>query len=243
MSARLSFFHFKQFSIEQTHFAMKVGTDAVLFGAWVDLKDVQSVLDMGTGTGILALMLAQRLAKLGRHFHITAVEKDERAVRQARQNFAQSPWAGNLQLHQGDIGKCLPKIEAFFDHIVANPPYFDEALPCRDKARHLARYKASSHLQWLHWAMAHLTPTGRISFVLPFEAGIALKQTCSLACIRQCDVITKAGKSPRRMLLTFSKKPAPLQTETLTIYNENNTYTDEFTRLTCEFYLKMSCFT
>lgn len=239
MSQQSSFFHFKQFSIEQHSCAMKVSTDAVLLGAWVDLTGVHHALDLGTGTGIIALMLAQRLASTGKVFHITAIEKETNAYRQAKQNFRQSPWATQLQLYQQEVGKVETKIGAYYDHVVANPPYFSPALPCRTKARHLARYCEISHLQWLHWAIPYLAPAGKISFILPFEAGVTLLNLSPLPCIRRCDVITKAGKTPRRMLLTFSFISQPLQQERLVIYDQNNTYTPAFIQLTRDFYLKM----
>ncbi len=235
------FFHFKQFSLEQTHCAMKIGTDSVLLGAWVSLNNkAKNLLDLGTGSGLLSLMLAQRLAEKFRHeWHIFAIEKSQEAVIDAKNNFQQSPWAENCTLICGDIAQELPALKQKFDVILTNPPYFPPALACKNSARDLARYTQQSHLQWLLWAIDCANEDGEISFVLPFDAGVKLLHLAPIPCIRRCDVMTKQGKNPTRILLTFCAKAQKLKHESLVIYDENHRYTKEFIELTSSFYLKM----
>ena len=233
------FFHFKQFSIEQTHCAMKVGTDGILLGGWADLENAKSVLDMGTGTGLIALMTAQRLATVSQDFSIVAIEKDEMATKQAQKNFLNSPWKENIQLYCGDITEILPKIGACFDHILANPPYFPKAQPCKNQARDLARYTELSHLDWLTIAANFLTETGKISFVLPFDAAQNLIENAPFHCIRKCIITTKIGKLPSRMIVSFSRVTQPCKEESLVIYDNENKYTIDFINKYRDFYLKM----
>ena len=232
----MSSFTFKQFHINQQHCAMKVGTDGILLGAWADVSDCQRILDMGTGTGLVALMLAQRSHE---HCQIEAVELDPLAAQQAEENFKASPWHNRLHLTHQDVQTYCQQTTHQFDLIVANPPYFAQGIECKNDERALARYVQQSHLDWLNWAASCLSEKGKISFVLPYEAGKTLINSTALYCIKQTNVITKTGKAPQRMLLTFSREHLPQVKDSLVIYNENNQYTEEFIALTKAFYLKM----
>ena len=193
----MSSFTFKQFHINQQHCAMKVGTDGILLGAWTDVSDCQYILDMGTGTGLVALMLAQRSHV---HCQIEAVELDLLAAQQAQENFQASPWHNRLHLTRQDVQTYCQQTAHQFDLIVANPPYFAQGVECKNDERALARYVQQSHLDWLNWATSCLSEKGKISFVLPYEAGKNIdKFQPSLYCIKQTDVITKTGKDPQRM--------------------------------------------
>ena len=234
----MSDFYFKQFHIKQDKTAMKVGTDGVLLGAWASHTNPQSILDLGTGTGLIALMLAQRYSQA----HISAIELDEAAFLQAQYNVQQSPWADRIQLIHGNIMEILPKCGQKFDLIVANPPYFTTGCDCRSQARHVARYTDTlSHFDWLRLAQACLSNMGKIVFVLPFSAGEQLKtlaKSTALFCVEQLDVITKTGKTPQRMLLSFAFNAQETRRKTLTIYDENSQYHQDFITLTQAFYLK-----
>lgn len=232
----MSSFTFKQFHINQQHCAMKVGTDGILLGAWVDVSDYQRILDMGTGTGLVALMLAQRSQG---HCQIEAVELDPLAAQQAQENFQASPWHNRLHLTRQDVQTYCQQTAHQFDLIVANPPYFAQGVECKNDERALARYVQQSHLDWLNWAANCLSEKGKISFVLPYEAAKTLINSTALYYIKQTEVITKIGKAPQRMLLTFSRENSPQVKDSLVIYNENNQYTEEFIALTKAFYLKM----
>ena len=133
---------------------MKVGTDGILLGAWADVSDCQRILDMGTGTGLVALMLAQRSHE---HCQIEAVELDPLAVQQAQENFKASPWHNRLHLTRQDVQTYCQQTAHQFDLIVANPPYFTQGVECKNDERALARYVQQSHLDWLNWAASCLS--------------------------------------------------------------------------------------
>ena len=231
----MSGFTFKQFHINQDSCAMKVGTDGILLGTWVDVKHCKNILDMGSGTGLLALMLAQRTEE---NSQIQAVELDPIAAKQAQDNINNSVWKNRIQLIQTDIQHFLQTTEQTFDLIVANPPYFEQGIACKNEGRELARYTKQSHLNWLEWAATRLSENGRISFVLPYDAGETLIESTALFCIKQTNVITKVGKMSQRMLLTFSKQSQVSIQDQLVIYDEDNQYTEAFIELTKDFYLK-----
>ena len=160
---------------------MKVGTDGILLGAWADVSDCQRILDMGTGTGLVALMLAQRSHE---HCQIEAVELDPLAAQQAQENFQASPWHNRLHLTHQDVQTYCQQTAYQFDLIVANPPYFAQGVECKNDERALARYVQQSHLDWLNWAASCLSEKGKISFVLPYEAGKTLINSTALYCGR-----------------------------------------------------------
>ncbi len=227
-------FRFKQFHINHDRCAMKVGTDGVLLGAWVDVSSAQQILDLGTGSGLIALMLAQRSVA---ESQIHAVELDPAAAQQAQENVAASPWAEKVRVYQQDIFTFCQQTPLKFDLIVANPPYFESGIACRNTQRNTARYVTQSHVAWLEAAHSCLTPQGKISFVLPFEAAETLLKSTALSCIARCDVVTKAGKTPQRVLLTFSAQAQQTTYQQLTIYDAQNQYHADFIALTKDFYL------
>ena len=216
-------FRFKQFHVNHDRCAMKVGTDGVLLGAWADVNSAQHILDLGTGSGLIALMLAQRSVA---ESQIYAVELDPAAAQQAQENVAASPWAEKVHVYQQDVFTFCQQTSVKFDLIVANPPYFESA-----------RYVIQSHVAWLEEAHYCLTPQGKISFVLPFEAAETLLKSTALSCITRCDVVTKVGKTPQRMLLTFSAQAQQTAYQQLTIYDAQNQYHADFIALTKDFYL------
>ena len=126
-----------------------------------------------------------------------------------KKNFQASPWHNRLHLTRQDVQTYCQQTAHQFDLIVANPPYFTQGVECKNDERALARYVQQSHLDWLNWASSCLSEKGKISFVLPYEAGKTLINSTALYCIKQTDVITKIGKTPQRMLLTFSRKHLP----------------------------------
>ncbi|NBI40096.1 methyltransferase [[Haemophilus] felis] len=238
----MSGFQFKQFYVAQDQCAMKVGTDGVLLGAWADIFEKKQIVDLGTGTGLIALMLAQRSEKISK---INAVEKDPNAFHQATENCQQSPWANKIQCYHQDIFDFCTNTTEKFDLIVANPPYFSIGVKCISQQRELARYMQQNHFAWLMAAANCLAAQGKIQFVLPYEAGKNLIQQTALYtepqalfCTEYCEVITKKGKTTQRLLLSFEFTQKTLKQTQLVIYDENNQYTDEFKQLTQDFYLK-----
>lgn len=234
-------FRFKQFFIKHDQCAMKVGTDGILLGAWAKAikEKYPRILDLGTGSGLVAIMLAQRYPQA----KIIGIELDPKAAQQAKANVNACPWQKNIHIIEQSIAQFTTTHQSLcqFDLIVANPPYFEQGIACSSPTRGLARYQQQSHFAWLTMAQSCLSPQGKICFVLPFHAAIQLKtqaKQTALYCIEQCEIITKIGKSPHRMLLSFAQQASPLNQERLIIYDQNNQYTDEFKQLTKDFYLK-----
>ena len=232
----MSGFRFKQFQIEHDQCAMKVGTDGVILGAYADINQANHILDLGTGTGLIALMLAQRSQK---NSLIHALEIDPQAVQQAKQNINNSPWKNKVNLIQKDVIEFCQKCDQKFDLIVANPPYFEQGVACATPSRQAARYMQQSHLDWLEAASSCLAPQGKIQFILPSEAAENLIIQTALYCTKRLEIITKQGKIAQRMVTTFQIEYAQTQVKQLIIYNQQNQYSSDFIELTKDFYLNM----
>lgn len=225
-------FQFKQFFVAHDRCAMKVNTDGVLLGAIANVTNASHILDLGTGTGLIALMLAQRSTAT-----VTAVELEPNAYLQAVENCEKSAFSDRLQVLNADATQLA--LSKKFDLIVFNPPYFEQSLSARTRERDLARGH-QSHLDWLTCAEKHLASNGKISVILPFEAAqklIAQSASLGLYCITQWHISTKLGTQPKRMIATFSRYPENNPIQTLAIYDENRQYSTEFKQLTRDFYL------
>lgn len=230
-------FQFKQFFIAHDKCAMKVNTDGILLGAIADPTYAKNILDLGTGSGLVAIMLAQRT---NANCHITALELEPSAYQQAVENAQNSAWAERICVQQGDVLKAEFKTQ--FDLIVSNPPYFVDSLTSPSDERTLARSATQSHLAWLTQAKKWLAPQGKITFILPTieaEKLIAESETSGLFCSEIYQIITKIGQTPKRIIATFTQEPKIKIEKQLVIYNEHNQYTEEFIALTKDFYLNM----
>ncbi|MDU4465440.1 methyltransferase [Haemophilus parahaemolyticus] len=230
-------FQFKKFFIAHDRCAMKVNTDGILLGAMAEIKNAKQILDLGTGTGLIAIMLAQRTEE---NCDITALELEPNAYQQAVENAQHSTWKRRISIKQGDIFES--DFPQKFDLIVSNPPYFRDSLASRTAERDLARSLQKSHFDWLMQAKKWLAQTGKISFILPTqEAEKLLEQSkkSGLFCTKIYQIITKNGQSPKRLILTFQFEYLDCKIKPLVIYNEQNQYTPEFVVLTRDFYLKM----
>ena len=231
------YFAFKQFTVRHDRCAMKVGTDGVLLGAWTDLSHSRRILDIGTGTGLIALMLAQRCMDA----RITAIDLDSAAVEQAQENIQASPWKDRIEALQQDI--CTYHPNETFDTIVSNPPYFIDSLKCPDGQRSTARHTDTLDADRLIGKVSELlTSDGRFSIILPAEQTEDLIRVAGekgLHPSRQTWVITRPGLSPKRILMEFRKIPVTLQPDELVIELERHVYSEEYIALTKEFYLKM----
>lgn len=231
-------FTFKQFHIEQDRCAMKVGTDSIVLGSWVPVMGAKRILDIGTGTGILALMLAQRT---NQSVQIDAVELDADAVKQAEENINGSPWRERIRIIRHDIRTFQAP---YYDLIISNPPYFvhGQILPdaSRQRARHTGELDQTALLQS---AERLLAPLGKLALVLPVEQGeqlVALAGELGWHLQRRCLVETKRGKTPNLVLLLLSRKPTEMVEERLCLRETDNRYSAEFIALADEFYLRMS---
>lgn len=232
----MSGFTFKQFKVEHDQCAMKVSTDGILLGAWVKLNGAKSLLDIGTGTGLLALMCKQREPIL----NITAVEVDEAAYKQAQQNIAKSPWPTITLAHTS--------IQAFkqstsFDVVISNPPYFNNSLKGDNDARNTARHTDGLSFNELIDAYMRLSHEHScFNVILPStEAGlfIELAKQNGLYLNAHCQVKATPSKVFSRSLMRFSTlKTVPEQSQ-LCIRDEQNNYSHEYIALCKAFYLKM----
>ncbi|WP_324677719.1 tRNA1(Val) (adenine(37)-N6)-methyltransferase [Hymenobacter sp. GOD-10R] len=235
-----SYFQFKQFRIEQDQCAMKVCTDACVLGATADVASATRLLDIGTGTGLLALMVAQRNPSA----YIEAVEIDEAAAAQAAANIAASPWASRLTIHAQSLRAFAATQPAAFDHILCNPPFFRNALRSPDAARTTARHTADDTLAFeeiTEFAHRFLTPDGKLTVLLPppemqqFERAAAV---ASLYPVSRLVVHHRAGSKPLRHITTFSHQPQAITQQNLAIYADHaEVYSDDFQRLLSPFYL------
>ena len=231
----MSGFRFKQFAVEQEDVAMKVGTDGVLLGAWASCDGVKRILDIGTGTGVIALMLAQRNAEA----HIQAVEIDETATRRARSNFDMSPWAERLTVENCAVQEFEPSEK--FDLIISNPPYFVDSLLSPDAKRSTARHTHDLTFEELDQAVTRLlADDGRFALILPTAEFDRYLSLTHLHITRRCDMQPTTGAAVKRVMAEFAKhEAADAKHETITIEKaQRGDYTDEYRALTKEFYLK-----
>lgn len=230
------YFKFKQFTVWHDKTAMKVGTDGVLLGAWALVEKGDSVLDIGTGTGLIALMMAQR----GAHF-VDAVEIELSAYNQSVENVSLSPWNAEIQIIHHNIVEYSLCNTKLYKRIISNPPFFNQSLKSPLNERNIARHADS--LPWnvlieVAWKMLH--QQGSFSVVLPWPDA---KQFLQLANIqgfyesRVCLISPFEGKLPNRVMLEFVKYSINCEYSNLYIRGANNEYTDNYKTITSDFYL------
>jgi len=225
------YFNFRQFTVRQERCAMKVGTDGTLLGAWA--HGGSSVLDIGIGTGLVALMMAQRFPES----RIVGIDIDHDAVEQALENVNASPFR-NIEVVEVDAklyeGAC-------FDAIVCNPPYFADSLQCPDIQRTMARHTVSLSFRDLFAAVSRLlADDGEFSVVIPFDCKARLEAEAALAGlfkVRECAVKTTPRKQPRRYLLAFRRHPADLEQTEGVIEIRPSVRSEWYQELTKDFYL------
>lgn len=233
-----SWFQFKQFRIQQDRTAMKVGTDGVLLGAWAQAPDNSSTrfLDIGTGTGLIALMLAQRFPKS----KITAVEIDEQATHQAQENVANSPWNSRISVIQSDIRSFSS--ENLFDLIVTNPPYFLNSSSAPNQSRSRARHNVSlDPLSLPALAEKFLSDQGLFNLILPANLSnqmILSAEAAGLFPAKRTNIHPNPGKPAKRALLSFQRKQQPVKEDSLIIeMQKRHEYSPAYRNLTKDFYL------
>lgn len=228
-------FSFKQFAIRQERCAMKVGTDGVLLGAWApECIAGGRILDVGTGTGVMAIMAAQRNPSA----RIVGVEIDDMSALQARENAEASPWADRVEIVNADIRSY--EAAAPFDLVISNPPYFVDSLKSPDSGRTTARHTVSLDFGELMSAVERLlAPDGRFAVIVPAEAASRVVASGRLVLRRRCDVRSKPSAGPIRTMMEFAAGycGAPEFSE-LTIGDGKGGYTAEYVALTRDFYLK-----
>jgi tRNA1Val (adenine37-N6)-methyltransferase len=234
-------FTFKQFTVEQDRCAMKIGTDGVLLGAWAPTTNNPfSVLDIGTGTGIIALMLAQRTNAE----QIDALEIDEAAYEQAVDNFENSPWCDRLFCFHAGLDEFIEEPEDEYDLIISNPPFYSEDFKSDNEQRDLARFQDAMPFEDLiEAADLLLSENGIFAVIIPFkeeEKFLALATEFELYPFKITHVKGTPTTEIKRSLLALSRnETTDLVVDELVIEIERHTYTPEYIELTKDFYLKM----
>ena len=222
---------------------MKIGTDAVLLGAWCDLKNYpDTILDIGSGTGIISLMLAQRCNAST----IEAIEIDEMAYEQSVENFERSDWGDRLFCYHGDFNELIEEIheeEETYDLIITNPPFYTDNYKSEDESRNKARFSESLPFNILIEGTSKiLSDNGIFAVIIPFKEEqhfISLANKHNLILKRVCHVKGNANSEIKRSLLEFSFQDATPFKEELIIEKERHQYTDAYINLIKDFYLKM----
>lgn len=232
-----SYFQFKQFTIHQEKCAMKVGTDGVLLGAWADLREANRILDIGTGSGLIALMAAQRSPVS----HIEAIEIDSDACEQAKANFRHSPWAGRLQIRQGAIQHFYPSHP--YDSILCNPPFFINSTLTPEPGRTIARHCTTlTHIDLFQAVQRLLSPNGNFHLILPVheaEQFISFIQSHQWFVNKITRILPTPAKPPKRYLLEISREQKKLETGNITIEIKRHTYHESFIPYVKDFYLHL----
>ena len=239
----MGIFRFKKFEVINERSAMKVNTDGVLLGAAMTLAPSDSrLLDIGTGTGTIALMAAQRLAGA---VWIDAIDLDEPSASEAAANFEHSPWAESLHAHNlslEEFESALQQSEFRYDLIFSNPPYFEDSLTAPDERKSTARHTSDglSYRDVFDFAKTHLSDSGRVALVLPADQESAIcryARMSGLHLFRVLRIRTVPRKAPSRIVIEFSRvRQQSVDDTVLTIQNEGQ-YTQEYLSLTREFYL------
>ena len=230
-------FHFKKFSMMHHQSTMKIGTDAILLGAWVDLLEVSSALDVGTGSGILAMMLAQRGVK-----HIEAVEVDEKSCAEAKLNFETSHWRDSFKIYHQDARNYAINCVDLFDLIICNPPFFYQAFPGKQMRRNLARHTGDFDFSDLfEIALRCLKKEGKLAVVIPVSEFNRLMKAAAAKGFflhQKLVIIPVSEKAANRFNLVFKlKKPTKIHESEFTIRNTDGNFTTEYNELLKPYYL------
>lgn len=235
-------FKFKRFEVNHSHSSMKIGVDAVILGAWADFKSARTILDVGCGCGVIALMAAQRNASA----HIEAIDIDAASVEESTLNFALSPWSERLAARQIDFNDyCKAKrgqgINGI-DYIVSNPPFFSSGIDDPESVRLVARHQAALSPKVILKSGADLlSECGKIGMVVPFEQCEELRDVAKESGLQACRTLImtgREGREPKRGFMEFSRAVGEEKIETLSIERPDGSFTSEYISLCRDFYLK-----
>ncbi len=231
----MSVFRFKKFNITQAKSAMKVGTDGVLLGSWVYSNQSNNILDVGCGTGLISLMLAQRNLKSS----ITGIEIDKTASKEAQFNINNSPWRQRICIINTSLQEFNTKIK--YDLIVSNPPFFpsNKSIDRRTIARHT---NSLSFKELIQNSVELLAETGILAVIIPKDYEVdfcEIAKSCKLFCLRVCYVKGNENSEVKRVLIEFAFGMHKIQEEHLIIERSRHEYTDAYINLCRDFYLNM----
>jgi len=235
---RNNYFRFKQFKVVQNHAAMKVGTDGVLLGAWVNTENTTSILDVGTGTGLIALMMAQRT-----NAFITGIDIEEKAAMEATNNTLASPWSHRIRIINISLQNFLQSNDNKYDLIVSNPPFFSNSQ--KSKIENLAIAKHNDFLPFddlIYCCSKLLNENGRIALIIPFQSYEDIQmfiQKANLTIIRKTLVKPTPMKKGHRLLIELAKTNyTPIEMDVIHIHdNKKQEFSQEFKTLISPFYL------
>lgn len=235
-----TFFRFKKFAVAQSRSAMKVGTDSVILGAWTSIKhNPSSILDIGAGTGILSLMLAQR----SHATIIDALEIDESAYEECVENFENSSWNDRLFCYHASLKDFVLEMDETYDLIVCNPPFFSENYKSKSPTRDQARFNDALPFDFLLKSVSKLlSESGIFSVIIPFKEEKSFMALASKLKLHPNDILHVQGNPEsqiKRSLITFSFNKTKTKTEKLVIETTRHHYTEKYIDLTKDFYLKM----
>lgn len=235
-----TFFRFKQFTIHQQNASLKVSTDSCLFGAWTAIKEcgnqseIKNILDIGTGTGLLMLILAQQCGAM-----IDGIEIDKPSYEQAKENTEASPWANRLQLYLGDVKEF--EFDKKYDLIISNPPFYENNLKTDAVNRNVAMHDDGLKLdELIRIAEMNLNEVGKFAVLIPYfraERVITIAQENNLHVCKRMDVKQSPNHSFFRTMLIFSKHKKAAIIESMAIKDEKNLYTPAFAELLKDYYL------
>ena len=232
----MSTFQFKEFTIQQEKAAMKVGTDSILLGSWVDIGEADRILDIGAGTGLLSLMTAQRSNAMT----IDAVEIDAAAHEEAVTNFENSPWADRLFCYHSSIQEFKDEVDEKYDLILSNPTFFNPSDLERATQRYVARQThLLNHITLLKTTKNFLSKKGTCAFVIPYEMEsffVKLAKNMGLYVYRILHTKDTNTADYKRSLLQFKLNKANPKIEELILKEKDKSYSDSFIKLTKEFY-------
>ena len=240
-----SYFKFKQFTVNQSQCAMKVGTDGVLLGAWADVgecsdSDKCSVLEIGAGSGVVSLIVAQR----NKDAQIDSVEIDEASAIECRDNYSASEWSDRLTVYNESIQDFVVKSTNKYDYILSNPPYFNNSLKNQDLAKSVARHTDSLPYEQLAQSVdSLLAPEGVFSAIFPYAESsifVAVASMHNLYCKSRMEVRGVPNKPPKRVLLQFCRhKGIEIDVDDMEIeLDERHSYSQKYIELTKSYYLK-----
>ncbi len=231
-------FRFKQFAVHHDRSTMKVGTDGVLLGAWANPANAKTILDIGTGSGLIALMLAQRTSA---DVQIDAVELEAHASHEAQENINHSPWADRIKLYHAAIQQYETDVR--YDLIISNPPYFENSQKPPEEKRTITRHTDTlPFTELLHAVERLLKEDGTFNVILPYTEGTAfieLAGSHKLFCTRKWSFLTREGKAIERLLLEFAFHQKTMETNEILLYSEGENWSDGYKALTKDFYLKL----